>query len=544
LLKSIRLLAVLLTMLLLFVFLSPSFSESKKAKRELIPEDQSTFKVPVNVVVVNATVTDKDGHPVRDLTANDFKVYDDGIPQQIQTFALESLDSPDSDSSRSTDSLQGQAPGNPKLISIVIDDLTLYSSSDLVRIVDAVKSFIEKDVAAGVQVAILSGSRSVRFPFSGDREMLLGEANSIMSKLNLNLIFHHGFWDREAWSIAHDEPGYSDLPVFLRVQAKRQNDEAEYRTHSLLYTIRQHLRALRHFEGTKEVVIFSDGFLSLKGTPAAYELQEIINLALHSGIILNAVGTRGVPTPSLIAQMLGSNADSIPTTMMMNYTADTIDQESSLAQIASDTGGQFHSGNDMHKGIRESVRRQIFYYILTYSLPPHEADGSYRKITLDLARSGLKVAYRKGYYAPKEELTFENTKREDLIDALGGPGNMKEIPITLAYNYFQEDESTYAVSFVTNVDIRKLRFPEEEGRRKNQLSFVLVAFDENDHYISGIEKLTEFRLLESNYTNLLKRGLTSRVEFKLPIGRYKIKAVVREDIHGKMGSIAKSVEIP
>jgi hypothetical protein len=97
---------------------------------------------------------------------------------------------------------------------------------------------------------------------------------------------------------------------------------------------------------------------------------------------------------------------------------------------------------------------------------------------------------------------------------------------------------------VTNVDIRKLKFPEEEGRRKNQLSFVLVAFDEYDHYISGLEKLTDFRLLESNYSNLLKRGLSSRVELKLPIGRYKIKAVVREDVQGKMGSVTKSVEIP
>jgi polyphosphate kinase len=42
----------------------------------------------------------------------------------------------------------------------------------------------------------------------------------------------------------------------------------------------------------------------------------------------------------------------------------------------------------------------------------------------------------------------------------------------------------------------------------------------------------------------VKRGLTSRVELKLPVGRYKIKAVVREDTQGKLGSITKSVEIP
>jgi hypothetical protein len=76
------------------------------------------------------------------------------------------------------------------------------------------------------------------------------------------------------------------------------------------------------------------------------------------------------------------------------------------------------------------------------------------------------------------------------------------------------------------------------------VSFILAAFDENDKYIDGIDKSIEFRLLEENYASLRDRGLTSRVELKLPIGRYKIKAVVREANQSKMGSVTKFVEIP
>ena len=49
-----------------------------------------TFKVPVDVVVVNAIVTDKQGNPVKDLKVDDFRVYEDGKLQPIHTFALES----------------------------------------------------------------------------------------------------------------------------------------------------------------------------------------------------------------------------------------------------------------------------------------------------------------------------------------------------------------------------------------------------------------------------------------------------------------------
>ncbi len=51
---------------------------------------QPTFRVPVNVVVVNATVTDKERNPVTDLKEDDFKIYEDGKLQTINTFAQES----------------------------------------------------------------------------------------------------------------------------------------------------------------------------------------------------------------------------------------------------------------------------------------------------------------------------------------------------------------------------------------------------------------------------------------------------------------------
>ena len=89
-----------------------------------------------------------------------------------------------------------------------------------------------------------------------------------------------------------------------------------------------------------------------------------------------------------------------------------------------------------------------------------------------------------------------------------------------------------------------LRFPEEDSRRRNQISIVVVAFDEMDHYMDGLVKTIDFRLTDASYESLLDFGLNSKAEFKLPLGCYKIKAVVREGAEGKMGSTAKAIEIP
>ncbi len=50
----------------------------------------TTIRVPVNLVNVLFTVTDKKNHLVLDLTKNDFKVFEDKKPQQLQFFGRES----------------------------------------------------------------------------------------------------------------------------------------------------------------------------------------------------------------------------------------------------------------------------------------------------------------------------------------------------------------------------------------------------------------------------------------------------------------------
>jgi hypothetical protein len=82
---------------------------------------------------------------------------------------------------------------------------------------------------------------------------------------------------------------------------------------------------------------------------------------------------------------------------------------------------------------------------------------------------------------------------------------------------------------------------DEDSRRKNWIHVVVVALDETDHYVDGIEKSIDFKLTDSSYASLLDEGINSKVIFQ---ERYKIKAVVREGTQGKMGSVTKAIEIP
>lgn len=81
--------AALSLCLSLFMMISIASAQSPNKGNPKNPDD-NTFKVNVRLVNVFASVTDVHGSPVGDLSKDDFKVLEDGIPQTISVFDKES----------------------------------------------------------------------------------------------------------------------------------------------------------------------------------------------------------------------------------------------------------------------------------------------------------------------------------------------------------------------------------------------------------------------------------------------------------------------
>lgn len=74
--------AILLSAVGLVILLSP-----RPGPSQALREDSPLFRVKVDLVVLNVAVTDRRGRYIGDLAPGDFRVFEDGIPQQIATFA-------------------------------------------------------------------------------------------------------------------------------------------------------------------------------------------------------------------------------------------------------------------------------------------------------------------------------------------------------------------------------------------------------------------------------------------------------------------------
>jgi Ca-activated chloride channel homolog len=80
----------LVTCLLLIAVFGPITPAAQKSKGQSKDDkDNQTIKLSADLVIVDVTATDADGHYIRGLRADDFSITEDGSPQEVSGFAAD-----------------------------------------------------------------------------------------------------------------------------------------------------------------------------------------------------------------------------------------------------------------------------------------------------------------------------------------------------------------------------------------------------------------------------------------------------------------------
>src|ERR1700704_1875928 len=154
---------------------SPRAGQTPAGQAPATPAPQTpTFKVQVDFVEVDAIVTDARGNYVRDLTKEDFQLFEDGKPQPITNFA--SIDVPVERSERplfakapvEPDVQNNERPFSGRVYVMVLDSAhTLPQNTNLVR--RAAKRFIDEKLGSNDLMAVVT-ARGVAGGDAGGQE--------------------------------------------------------------------------------------------------------------------------------------------------------------------------------------------------------------------------------------------------------------------------------------------------------------------------------------------------------------------------------------
>ena len=123
------------------------------------PDDDEVLRVDTDLVLLDVAVTDDTGRPVRNLTARDFKIYDDGVERPIAFFNVER---------RSSGALR------PVAIVFAVDVSGSMTPNEMERLASAMQLFSRRLSDRSSVFAVMSFGMSARVlqPFTSDQQKL------------------------------------------------------------------------------------------------------------------------------------------------------------------------------------------------------------------------------------------------------------------------------------------------------------------------------------------------------------------------------------
>ena len=512
--------------------------------------DQVIFRTSSQLVIETVGVR-KNGMPVEGLTAKDFIVTEDGMPQTISIFEYQKLPEvpsaplpadpigvvdpmPKLPKTQIAPETPGDIKYRDKRLLALYFDLTAMQIPDQLRALAAAQKFVSTQMTPADLMAIMtfsSGSVQVLQDFTDDRRRLL----SIIETL----------------AVGEDENASSTDNQADTGAAFGQND-AEF---NIFFTDRQ-LSALQtaanmlgKLSEKKSLLYFASG-LRLNGTNNQAQLHATTNAAIRAGVSFWPIDARGLTaqaplgdaskgSPGGLAMYNGASAMAAITNIQRS--------QDTLWTLGADTGGKaLLDVNDLSLGIVQAQRAFSSYYILGYYTSNSNPDGKFRRIKIAL-RDGLSgdLDYRQGYYAGKEFKKFTSADKDrQLEDAfmLGDP--ITELTIAMEVGYFQLNRAEYFAPVEVKVPGSELALAKKGGAEHTLLDFIGEIKDEFGSTVSNVRDKIDVKLSDFTAAELAKRPYAYDTGFTLLPGKYTIKILVRDAETGRIGTYQTAIVIP
>ncbi len=531
---------------------------------------QTVIRITVNLVQVDAVVTDSKGHQVTNLQPQDFEILEDGHPQTITNFSYISTATPGSTKAQAAAPLG--APSVPPVrlqpdqvrrsIVILVDDLHM-TFEDMVNVRKALNKFIDDDVQPNDLVAILytSGGIGVRQQFTSDKRVLHADVNALRYRML-------GGWE---WAssgnsilarVTQPPSGFinrdrSELEGVRKDFAVASGDENQNATNAgTLDALAYVLGGLRDLPGRKAVFLMSDG-ISIGAPDLAQErMRELADLANRAAAVVYTVGTQGLQTLSPGASP-GPAPSDIAVPQWLAYVQESrlssyVNSQWPLRYLAEKTEGLFlHDNNDLAGGMHKMMDDLRGYYLIGFK-PPADAfktkpGHGFHHIQIKVKVRGLHVRSRPGFYAVPDSNAgpAHRTRQEQLRAAAMSPFTTSDVGLQLAPQFLTRGKKELARLWL-HIDARDLSFQGAPGgKRKGKADLMAIAFGDNGVMASGVEGTIKGSFPPAKFEALQRRGVNYTLD--LPIkqpGGYQVRVAVLDQASQKLGSASRFIEIP
>jgi VWFA-related protein len=386
------------------------------------------IRVGVDLIQIDAAVTDNEGRPITDLRAEDFSIEIDGKKQPVSNaMFFEGRAGMAASAGSSTSPAAGPASPDRTLV-FIVDDLnisfdSMYKAKLAMQKFAASWDFKEarvglRSTSEDAQSVVLSRSPE-RFDKSLQKLRYSIRSSKGASSTPVEMRAGPEAGPASGYPVAWTSSPSVDLHAGWTGNPAMERSNFEQRVYSLLSTI----NALRSIPGRKAVVLVSEGFSLGRdrdqlGIASPFDslfadhnevdsvLRMIVEVANRASVVIYTIDPSGL-LPS------GPGAD-VAFAPSLNARRDAwferVGTQGTLQRLAEDTGGlSVYNRNDLKRGLVEVVNDQRAYYLIGFEPPKAAFDKKssgkpkFHEIKLRVNRPDVQVRTRAGFYGVTDD---------------------------------------------------------------------------------------------------------------------------------------------
>lgn len=558
--------------LLLCLLAVPAAAQRGEARRDRSFEETSqvvAVEVPVNVV-------DRDGNPVRGLTAEDFEVYDGGDRQTLTSFEVIDLIS----IRKQREAEPGKTlelPSSARRHFLLLFDLSFSSPTSILKARLAARDFVlgslqPTDLAAVATYSLEHGPKLV-VTFTPDRAQLARAVDTLgMRRVQeartdpLRFLIEPPSSLGEA--VTNTSPGQSllggdtEASEYLRTIANHADKVGRTfeigRISSYSRTLADVAKALNAIKGRKHIVLFSEGFdsrLMLGHDPSEIAAEEDA-LNAQFGEIWKVDSDARYGNTGLqgdLHKMLEEfrRADCVIQAVDVGGLRAGADQrprasgQEALFFMANETGGElFKDANNLREPLEKVLERTSVTYVLAFERSDLKSDGSYHRLKVkvkDLPVSA-RVSHRAGYYAPRPFKDLDPLEKNLLAsDGIAAAVPRRDLDLNVLVAAFRASETQAYVPVIVEVGGPSLLVGHKGD--KMEVEFFAYVSDLKNQMRGFFTQKVGFDMARARKA-LEKTGVKYYGHFDLAPGNYRVRVLVRNAVTGRTAVASLPLEVP
>jgi VWFA-related protein len=547
-------------------------------------QETPTFRSESQVVLLDMVVRDKQGRPITDLQSGEVEIFEDGSRCEIVSFRLveapqlsATIESAPSEAEPSA----GPSPATPRssatparasLVVLVFDQLGIEAAQ---RVRQAADEFLSRPFPSDTWFAAIKIGQGLRLlqPFTTDPTRLPpaveratrggdvtrdapigagGLASDSLTDQALDTLTQE--MNRPTDQIGPPNVGaISGNMLFLMDEARRTQQG-----YGSLVPLISIAKSLQGVEGRKTVVYFSEGLQAPEAVQALFD--TVIEQANRANMTVYSVDARGLTTRSptetsrRMLDLAAGLSEQIESSSMKSKQGDVIlaglrgtNAQANMETLSLATGGfLIGSTNDLRPGLERVVGELSSYYEVVYVPPNPGGDGRFHRIETKVARRGVSVRTRSGYFATpagSPSLLAHDLPLIAALEAAEPPRDFEHQAAALHFDPRGRERENLVLIEVPLAGIQ-LTPDESRGSYRARLGMLALVRDEQGRLVT---RLSHDWPLEGPLDQVESaRGgnaIFKRV-LRLAPGRYKLETALLDRESGRVSTGRSSFEVP